>query len=147
MDAWELTAREEIRDLLSRYTWSGDLGRIDELTALFTPEGVLDVGPYGGRWVGHGEIQAGLMAVVKRLALPGERPKPVHHSVSSVLIDKPTGAGAKVSSYYAVHSAIGLDHWGRYIDTVELHIGKWRFAERVVHVDGAAANSRVVVKR
>ncbi|NLD76097.1 MAG: nuclear transport factor 2 family protein, partial [Acidimicrobiales bacterium] len=27
MELWELTAREQIRDLLARYTWAGDRGR------------------------------------------------------------------------------------------------------------------------
>lgn len=147
MDSWELTAREEIRDLLARYTWAGDRGRIDDLVSLFSGRGVLDLGDHGGRLEGPAAIRAGLVAVADRLATAGPAGGPigmVQHHVSSVLITEVGGAGATVRSYYAVHTAIGLDHWGRYADRVELEIGRWRFAQRMVVVDGVAPGSLVV---
>ena len=39
-------------------------------------------------------------------------------------------------SYYQVLTAIGLDHWGRYIDEYRTVDGTWRFARRRVTVDG-----------
>jgi hypothetical protein len=68
----------------------------------------------------------------------------VHHHVTSVLIGDVTTGSATVRSYYAVHTAIGLDHWGRYRDRVVEADGRWRFAERVVTVDGSAAGSHFV---
>ncbi len=35
MEMWELIARERIRDTLARYNWSGDAGRIEDLTQAF----------------------------------------------------------------------------------------------------------------
>lgn len=147
MDAWELVAREEIRDLVAAYTWAGDRGRPADVAACFTVNGVLDVGDHGGRWEGRSTIEHELDAVVRRIAESGERPTPVHHHVSSTSITDLTATTARVRSYYAVHSAIGLDHWGRYLDEVALDDGRWRFTLRRVTVDGAAPESRVVAER
>lgn len=149
MDLSELVAREQIRHLLATYTWAGDRGRISELADLFAVHGVLDVGPHGGRWEGRQAIEAGLQAVVARTAAAGPAGSPagpVHHHVSSVLITDVTGGRARVRSYFAVHTGVGLDHWGRYIDNVELELGRWRFTQRMVVVDGSAPDS-VMVRR
>ncbi|MGB3056255.1 MAG: hypothetical protein WBB52_15515, partial [Acidimicrobiales bacterium] len=69
---------------------------------------------------------------------------PVRHHVSSVLIPEVEGGRARASSYFAVHTAIGLDHWGRYFDRLELELGRWRFSERIVVVDGSSPNSLMV---
>lgn len=147
MDTWQLEAREQIRDLLARYTWAGDRGRIADLSELFSARGALDMGDHGGRLEGPAAIRAGLQQVADRLAAAGPGGGPiglVQHHVSSVLVSDVSGAGARVRSYYAVHTAIGLDHWGRYLDRLELEIGRWRFAERVVLVDGVSPGSLVV---
>lgn len=149
MDAWELTAREQIRDLLARYTWAGDRGRIDDLASLFTTQGVLDLGDHGGRLTGPAAIRAGLEQVTERLATAGPGGGPiglVQHHVASIQITEVSGAGASVRSYYAVHTAVGLDHWGRYFDRLELEVGRWRFAQRMVLVDGAHPDSLVVAR-
>lgn len=44
MDGTELLARESIRDLVARYNMLGDSGRIDEVAALFRPDGCLETG-------------------------------------------------------------------------------------------------------
>ena len=43
MQMWELVARERIRDTLTLYNWSGDAGRIEDLTQTFCPDGELEV--------------------------------------------------------------------------------------------------------
>ena len=43
METWELVAREQIRDTLARYNWSGDAGRIDGLVETFCADGVLEI--------------------------------------------------------------------------------------------------------
>ena len=68
MEPWELTGREQVRDLIARYTWAGDRGRFDDLVACFSEDGVLDVGDHGGRWVGRGEIARQLQGVAARVA-------------------------------------------------------------------------------
>ena len=44
MEAWELDAREQIRDLVASYNAHGDRGRFDEVMTLFTDDAVMDVG-------------------------------------------------------------------------------------------------------
>ncbi|MBK6856262.1 MAG: nuclear transport factor 2 family protein [Microthrixaceae bacterium] len=147
MEISEVIAREQIRHLLAAYTWAGDRGRLDELADLFTVHGVLDVGAHGDRWQGREVILAELGAVVERTAKaqgPDASPGPVRHHVSSVLIPEVEGGRARASSYFAVHTAIGLDHWGRYFDRLELELGRWRFSERIVVVDGSSPNSLMV---
>ncbi|MCV7148178.1 nuclear transport factor 2 family protein [Mycobacterium riyadhense] len=43
MDMWELVAREQIRDAVARYNWSGDAGRLDEVAETFCAGGVLEI--------------------------------------------------------------------------------------------------------
>ncbi len=142
----ELVAREAVRDLVARYTWAGDGGRSAELAGLFHVEGVLDVGEHGGRWEGRAEIEAQLDAVAARVVAAGGMPGPVRHHVSSLVVDLTAPTEATASSYFLVLSAIGVDHWGRYRDSlaVDPADGAWRFVERRVRVDGHAAGSLMV---
>jgi len=43
MELWELTARERIRDALTRYNWSGDALRLDDLAQSFCEDGELEL--------------------------------------------------------------------------------------------------------
>jgi SnoaL-like domain len=43
MESWELEAREQIRDTIARYAHCVDGGRFDDLVALFSPDGILEV--------------------------------------------------------------------------------------------------------
>ena len=73
MERTELIAREGIRDLLGRYTWAGDGGRVDDVAECFTDDGVLDLGDHGGVLEGRAAIAAELSAVVARAADAGWR--------------------------------------------------------------------------
>lgn len=142
-DLDELLAREAVRDLLARYTWAGDRGRSTELAELFTVDGVLDVGEHGGRWEGRERIRAELDS----LASGGDdvpHPGHVRHHVSSIRIERVSSTEMNAGSYFAVHTRVGLDHWGRYRDRVVLDDGVWRFAERGVRVDGSSPDSLMV---
>lgn len=145
MDLAELLARESVRDLIARYTWAGDRGRSAELAALFTDDGVLDVGEHGGRWEGRDRIAAELDAVATRVAAAGASPGPVRHHVSGTVIEVVSDREATAASYFLVVTAIGPDHWGRYRDRlVAGDDGGWRFAERTVRVDGHVDGSLMV---
>ena len=145
MELSELAGREAVRDLVARYTWAGDRGRSAELAHLFAPDGVLDVGEHGGRWVGPAEIISQLDAVTERVAMAGTSPGPVRHHVSSLVIDMTSTTEATSSSYFLVLTGIGIDHWGRYRDTFALSPdGQWRFTERSVRVDGHTDGSLMV---
>ena len=145
MELSELAGREAVRDLVARYTWAGDRGRSTELSELFSPNGVLDVGAHGGRWVGRAEIVSQLDAVAERVATAGTSPGPVRHHVSSLVIEVTTPTEATASSYFLVLTGIGVDHWGRYRDRFAVGPdGSWRFIERSVRVDGHTTGSLMV---
>lgn len=144
MERTELIAREGIRDLLGRYTWAGDAGRVADVADCFTTDGVLDLGDHGGVLEGRDAIADELTAVVARAAEAAEAPSPVNHHVSSIAITMADPTSATVRSYFAVHTDQGLDHWGRYRDDVVMDPsdGHWRFARRTVRVTGFAPGSR-----
>lgn len=144
MEQSELMAREAVRDLIARYTQAGDRGRSAELAALFAPDGVLDVGDHGGRWEGRTEIQQQLTAVAERVANEATTPTRVQHHVTGTAITIETDTTAAAESYFAVHTVIGLDHWGRYRDRFVIDGSAWRFAERTVKVDGHSPDSLMV---
>ncbi|MCU1352156.1 MAG: hypothetical protein JWM05_1365 [Acidimicrobiales bacterium] len=146
MEPRELEIREAVRDTLARATHAGDRGRAAELAACFTGDGVLDVGAHGGRWVGRAEIEAQISATVERIAAAGDSAGsgPVHHHVSSTVIDVATSQEATASSYFVVLTAVGVDHWGRYRDRLRPEADRWLLSERVVRVDGHVASSVVV---
>jgi hypothetical protein len=65
----------------------------------------------------------------------------VRHHVSSIRFESVTRDRVEVSSYFAVHTDVGLDHWGRYRDALAPEAGRWLFAHRRITVDGFAADS------
>ena len=144
MDHAEAIAREEIRDVISRYNHAGDRGRLDELVRCFAPDGVLDLKdtpPLEGR----DAIAAHLGGVVTRLAAATTRPVLRHH-VSSIRIELEGGDAASAASYFLVFTEVGLDHWGRYGDRFARIEGEWLIAHRRVRVDGATPSSRMALE-
>jgi SnoaL-like protein len=140
MEMWELVAREQIRDTLARYNWSGDAGRIDGLAETFCVDGVLEirgVEPLRGR----SQIAAFLGGVTGNIADNVDVKPVVRHNVTNVLFTVLTPEEAHVSSYFSVVTPIGLDHFGRYRDTLVPDGGTWLIKHRKVSTDWAAANS------
>ena len=139
METWELIAREGIRDTIMAYAHLVDRGRIDELLALFTPDGILhanDLPPA----CGHEAIRAFLGGTKARLAAETARPW-IRHHVSSLRIDVIGHDTATAVSYFLAITERGPDHWGRYRDRLVAAGGRWRFAERRVRTDGHAPDS------
>lgn len=119
--------RDAIRDLLARYTYNGDRGRIAELAACFVDAGVLEYP--GNRAQGPAAIAAALSS--------GEhdpRLTFVRHHISNPLIEV-AGDDATARSYFAVHANAGPDHSGTYDDRLVRTANGWRFAHRRVRVD------------
>lgn len=140
MEMWELLAREHIRDTLARYNWSGDAGRLDKLADTFCADGVLEIrgfAPLNGR----SEIVAFLGGVTENVAVNADVKPIVRHNVANLLFDKVTRDRAQVSSYFTVITHIGLDHLGRYRDTVVPDGDTWRIKHRKVSTDWAAPDS------
>ena len=142
MEMWELVARERIRDTLARYNWSGDAGRLDGLAETFCTDGILEIRglqPLRGR----PEIASFLSGVAGNVA-GGVDVKPVvRHNVTNVLFTGLTPEEAQVSSYFTVVTHIGLDHFGRYRDTLVPDGGTWLIRHRKVSTDWAAPNSTI----
>ena len=67
VETWELTAREQIRDLVAAYAHCADSGRFDALVALFADDGVLET-PDGQHHGGADAIRAFLTGTKTRLA-------------------------------------------------------------------------------
>jgi hypothetical protein len=137
---WELVAREQIRDTLARYNWSGDAGRLDGLAKTFCTDGVLEIRgeePLRGRT----EIVSFLGGVTRNVASKVDVRPVVRHNVANVMFTGLTREVAHVSSYFTVVTHIGLDHFGRYRDTLVPDGGTWLIKHRKVSTDWAAANS------
>lgn len=141
MELWELAAREEIRDLVARYNANGDTGRFAQVIDLFAPDAVMqtDLGIY----TGHDEILR-IFTGVKERGAGAPAPIYLRHMTATHQIDVLDESAAKGRCYYQVLTAVGLDHWGRYIDDYRLVDGRWRFARRKVTVDGQNPGSLLV---
>jgi hypothetical protein len=133
MGAGTATDRDAIRDLLARYTYNGDRGRVTELAACFADDGVLEYP--GARAIGPGAIRGALTSGPRNPALTF-----VRHHITNPLIDI-AGDTATARSYFAVHADNGSDHSGTYDDQLVRTAQGWRFAHRRVRVDWQAASS------
>jgi SnoaL-like domain len=137
---WALVAREQIRDTLARYNWSGDAGRLDGLTETFCEDGVLQI--HGRQPLrGRSEIAAFLGGVTGDIATGADVKPLVRHNVANVLFTGLTPEQAHVSSYFTVVTHIGLDHVGRYRDIFVPDGDTWLIKQREVSTDWSAPNS------
>jgi hypothetical protein len=147
MELWELSAREEIRDLVARYNANGDSGRFAQVLDLFAPDAAMElVGNDGAvrRFEGHEAIATIFTGTRDRWdadatgttpAATG-RPRHVRHFVATHQIDLEDRTHATGRSYFAVLMPHGLDHWGRYLDRYEERDGRWLFTLRRALSDG-----------
>jgi hypothetical protein len=143
----ELVGREAIRELAAAYAHAADGGRFDELLALFTPDGSLQVddreplvGPDAIRaFVGGTQTSVQATATTTRGY--------IRHNVTShtITVDGPDDAHG--AAYFFVVTERGPDHWGRYRDRYVRRDGRWLFASRRVRVDGVAPGSWAAERR
>lgn len=142
MDAWELEIRESVRQTLADYTAATDRFDLRALAACFAPAGVLEFTGGAQPLTGPAAIEAGLGAAMGGPRGPG-KPMPTHvrHHVSSIRFGSVARDRVEVSSYFAVHTDVGLDHWGRYRDQLIPVDGQWLFAHRRISVDAFSPNS------
>jgi ketosteroid isomerase-like protein len=137
LEAWELEAREAIRDLVARYNANGDAGRIAQMMQLFADDAVLSVGERTHR--GAAEIRE----MFERAAADtrGRSGGLVRHFTATHQIDLIDPARARGRCYFQTLTEAGLDHWGRYLDEYARAGDRWLFAAREVRVDGRAPGS------
>jgi hypothetical protein len=125
--------RDAIRDLLARYTYNGDRGRLAEMTACFAEDGILEY--LGKAPRGPAAIEAALSSGTRDARLTF-----VRHHITNPLIAV-DGDSATARSYFTVHSNFGPDHSGTYDDRLVRTAGGWRFAHRRVRIDWQAEGS------
>ncbi|QJQ31421.1 nuclear transport factor 2 family protein [Sphingomonas lacunae] len=135
MQLAELLAREAIRDLLTRYTYNGDRGRIDALAACFADNGVLEFP--GNSGTGPTGVKAALTSGERNPTISFVR----HHVTPPIIELAADGESATARSYFAVTSDNGPDHSGTYDDWLTLTKQGWRFALRRVRIDWQAETS------
>ena len=138
MDLWELIARERIRDSLARYNWAGDALRLDDLAQTFCEDGELEIRG-GTRACGRAAIVELLGGVV-----PDASPsvtRIVRHNLTNIRFTELTPERSQVASYFTVFTEIGLDHYGRYRDTLVPVGDQWLIRHCLASADWHAQNS------
>ena len=142
MMLWELDIRESVRQTLADYTAATDRFDLRALAACFGPDGVLEFTGGTEPLMGPAAIEAGLLAAMTREPnRKGTAPTHVRHHVSSVRFGSVARDRVEVSSYFAVHTDVGLDHWGRYRDELIPVDHQWLFARRRISVDAFSPGS------
>jgi hypothetical protein len=149
MEVWELVVRESVRDTLAAYHAAGDRGRLDELSDCFHPDGVLEIAGQEP-WRGRSAIRDGLSSRLAANAQASDRVAAplthVRHHLATTHFQVVTATEVRASSYFAVMTDVGLDHWGRYADVLSPVLApggdRWLFNLRSVHMDGYAPGSR-----
>ncbi len=137
----DLLAREAIRDVMAKYTTSGDRLRIDDFVACFTQDAVMESEHVPAdrmfRYEGRAEIRAW-----QERWLRGESGTHgatfVRHHLSTSKIDLTGPDTAKARTYWVAWTDIGPDHAGYYLDTFRKVDGAWLIAHRRVCMDWEA---------
>ena len=135
----DLLAREAIRDLVIRYNSYGDSGHFDRMLGLFAPDATLEIN--GVARHGPDELRRVFSGVSGSTVMPGAPPAYLRHCTATHQIDLVDETTATGRCYFFVLTAVGLDHWGRYLDEYRVVDGEWRFAQRRVLVDALSPHS------
>jgi SnoaL-like protein len=135
----DLLAREAIRDLAIRYNSYGDSGLFDRMLELFASDAILEVD--GDVYEGRDEIRNMFSRVPVRTSKGGGRPAYLRHCTSTHQIDLVDETRATGRCYFFVLTAVGLDHWGRYLDEYRVVNGEWCFTRRRVLTDALSPQS------
>jgi hypothetical protein len=150
--AWtidDVIAREQIRDVVTRYNVLCDSGRFDEMAMCFAPDAHFREELMGHEAVdctGRAEIRAAIDAVrLEWETTSGEsRGLFIRHCVSTHRISLEGDRLAVGSAYVLVVRDHGLHHWGRYKDRyVELN-GEWLISDRVARMEGPAPTATLL---
>jgi len=84
VDAWELVARESIRDLVARYNANGDSGRFDQVLECFAPNATMEMD--GLVYRGQAQIRT-IFTNAAEVAKQWSEPLGMRHFTSTLQID------------------------------------------------------------
>ena len=138
-DLESLVDRLAIEQLLSRYPFLVDRQRFEELSTLFTVDGVME-GPVGEPGLGRSGI-AEFFRQSATKPITGRVPKLMRHNVTSQQVELLGAGAAKADSYFVAITDVGPDHWGRYRDSISKVDGSWLISRRTLVVDGFTEGS------
>jgi ketosteroid isomerase-like protein len=124
-----LLARQGVAETIHRYCWAYDARDLPALAALVTDEVVVDS---GGR-------HEGAAAALEFWQRSWDHVQASRHHVTNLVIDlAPNGPGASARSYFSSLSVVDGSPrlvLGRYHDRLVAEDGRWRFTEKVHHID------------
>jgi hypothetical protein len=131
-----MSIEEAVRTTVASYTHRVDTGRIDELLDLFLPDAIVEI-VGAARYEGIQAIGTMFGRGVEHLAQSADVAR-IRHHLASQLIEIDSDSEARSSCYWtAIVGDLGVDHWGRYVDRLELVDDRWRFRQRRIYLDGA----------
>lgn len=136
-------ARDEIRNLVSRFAHAVDTGDIATVVNSFTKDGEFESGP-GQVSIGRAEIQNLVTEKFheKKAILEQQKHLIAHHSVDTHYIDCVSRTEASGRVYWTyIHHDTGLSMWGRFVDEYVYEDGVWLLKKRQSIYDGAAPES------
>jgi hypothetical protein len=128
---------EAIRRTLAAYNVAGDRMRLDELSATFMEDGVLELPTSSLN--GRAAIVAGLSGARRETPLTAapaiRRPTFVRHHLTTSLLELTGPDSASARTYFMVLTDIGPDHAGAYVDRLRKIDRAWLFEHRKVMID------------
>jgi hypothetical protein len=143
MELEQARAREAIRYTQSLCATAGDRGRLDDMIAAYTDDGVLEIS--AGVFRGKAEIAAALAHVRERVAVteaPESQRPFVRHHLTTCHIEFTSAGTADVRTYFLVMTPVGVDHCGVYSDRFVASQSRWLIAYRRVRLDWVAPQSQ-----
>lgn len=122
--------KNAIRELLAVYCFHLDDGKLEEMAALFTPDGVWDTA------FGKGEGRAGIIAQAQSIAAHSTGPRPRRaHLTTNIVIDLQGDRAAVQSNWTVIQnttSGPAISSGGAYRDQVVKQDGRWFFKYRKI---------------
>jgi hypothetical protein len=140
MEQWEIAARVAVQKTMTDYTRYVDTGRLTELADLFTEQCHYDMSD-GAPLTDRAAIVRQGQQVREMFQTSPSFGGRVRHHVTPVSVEFTSPTEAKATSYFMTLGRSGPDHWGVYRDILVAADGRWRFARRVVTVEGHAPGS------
>lgn len=137
----EIAARVAIGDLLHTYAFLVDTHKYEDVARLFTRDGKI-TDPNVGSFSGPEEIVR-FFSEASKTPLPDGWPQPrlMRHHLTSNRVRLRSDRTASCDAYFVAMTDTRADHWGRYRDAVTLTSAGWRFATRLLVVEGYAEQS------